>query len=114
MFMVMSTEAEQAATFEFMKFVMDTENTAEWAINSGYLPVRVSARDLPAYVAFVEEGTNPTKAVGTSYDPSWYIFDAVFEASYNVRVAVETIVEEVVSDTKDIETAMADAVASLS
>ena len=114
MFMLKSNEAEQAATFEFMKFVMDTENTAQWAILSGYLPVRVSARDLPVYKEFVAAGTNPTKAIGTSYDPSWYIYDAVFEASYNVRVAVRTLVDEVVSDTKDIETAMAEAVASLS
>ena len=44
MFMLKSNEVEQLATFEFMKFLMAPENTALWAMNSGYLPVRASAR----------------------------------------------------------------------
>ncbi|MCD6321768.1 MAG: ABC transporter substrate-binding protein [Clostridiales bacterium] len=113
MFMLKSNEVEQLATFEFMKFLMAPENTALWAMNSGYLPVRASARELPEYVAFVEAGTNPTKEVGTSYDGSWYIYDPVFKASYSVRQAVDTAVEEAATGVKTVDQAITDAAASL-
>jgi multiple sugar transport system substrate-binding protein len=109
MFMMESTEDEQIATFIFMNFLMETENTAEWAMRSGYLPVRLSARELPAYVDYVATGVNPTKDIGTSYDPSWYIFDPIFKESYDMRMAVETAVEEVVLGVKTAIQAIEDA-----
>jgi len=113
MFMLKSNEAEQLATFEFMKFLMAPENTILWAMNSGYLPVRMSARELPDYVAFVESGVNPTKDIGTSYDGSWYIYDPVFKESYSVRQAVDTAVEEAATGVKTVDQAITDAAASL-
>lgn len=109
MFMMKSTPEEQLATFIFMKFLTDTENTAEWAMRSGYLPVRLSARELPKYQEYVASGANPTKDTGTSYDPSWYIFDPIFAESYDYRKAVEAAVEYAVLGEKDIETAIQDA-----
>ena len=113
MFMLKSDEVGQLATFEFMKFLMAPENTALWAMNSGYLPVRESARELPEYVAYVEAGTNPTKDVGTSYDGAWYIYDPVFKESYSVRMAVETAVEEAATGIKSVDQAITDAAASI-
>ena len=113
MFMLKSTPEEQLATFEFMKYVMSPEITAYWAMNTGYLPVRASARELADYVAFVEAGTNPTKDSGTSYDGSWYIFDPVFADSYDYRVAVGVAVEEAIAGTKTVDQAITDAAASI-
>jgi multiple sugar transport system substrate-binding protein len=113
MFMLKSNEVEQLATFEFMKFLMAPENTVLWAMNSGYLPVRASARELPEYKEFVASGVNPTKEVGTSYDGSWYIYDPVFKESYSVRQAVGTAVEEAIADLKTVDQAITDAAASL-
>ncbi len=109
MFMMKSTEEEQIATFIFMNFLLETENTAEWAMRSGYLPVRLSARELPAYMDYVATGVNPTKDVGTSYDPSWYIFDPIFKESYDMRMAVQTAVEEAVLHVKTTIQAIEDA-----
>jgi multiple sugar transport system substrate-binding protein len=109
MFMLEGTEDEKIATFIFMNFIMATENTAEWAMRSGYLPVRLSARELPAYQEYVASGANPTKDIGTSYDPSWYIFDPIFKESYDMRMAVETAVEEVVLGVKTAIEAIEDA-----
>lgn len=109
MFMMESTPNEQLATFIFMKFLTDTENTAEWAVRSGYLPVRESARESQVYVDFVATGENPTKVTGTSYDGSWYIFDPIFPDSYDYRMAVETAVEEAVLGLKTPEEALQDA-----
>lgn len=113
MFMLKSNEVEQLATFEFMKYLMSPDITSLWAMNSGYLPVRASAREIPDYVAYVASGVNPTKDVGTSYDGSWYIYDPVFKESYDIRMAVENAVEEAITGIKTVEQAIADAAASL-
>lgn len=113
MFMLKSTEEEQIATFMFMNYLMSPEVTAYWAMNTGYLPVRASARELPEYLEFVESGVNPTKVVGTSYDGSDYIFDPIFPDSYDYRVAVGTAVEEAIAGTKTVDEAVSDAASSL-
>jgi multiple sugar transport system substrate-binding protein len=112
-FMLDQGENENLATFLFLKFVMATENTAEWSMRSGYLPVRDSARDLPVYKEFLESGQNPTKVTGASYEADDYIFDAIFAESYDVRVAVGIAVEEVLAGLKTAEEAVQDAYDSL-
>jgi ABC-type glycerol-3-phosphate transport system substrate-binding protein len=84
------------AAFIFMNWVMETEQTAEWAIRSGYLPVRDSARNLPLYRDFLESNVNPTKVTGASYLPTDYIFDAIFPESFSVRQAVQAAVLQVI------------------
>ena len=49
------TEAEQRAAWEFLRFTLRPEITAQWAADSGYIPVRYSAVDLPLFVAHLEE-----------------------------------------------------------
>lgn len=113
MFMLESTPGEQLATFEFMKYITSTEVTAFWAMNTGYLPVRTSARESEEYKAYVESGVNPTKVTGTSYDAGWYIFDPIFPESYDYRVAVGVAVEEATAGLKDVDTAINDAASSV-
>lgn len=108
-FMLKSTEEEQIATFMFMDYLMSPEVTAYWAMNTGYLPVRQSARELPEYVDYVATGVNPTKSVGTSYEGSDYIFDPIFPDSYDYRVAVGTAVEEAIAGIKSVDEAVTDA-----
>lgn len=113
MFMLKSTEEEQIATFIFMDYLMSPEVTAYWAMNSGYMPVRTSARALPEYVEFVASGANPTKDSGTSYGETDYIFDPIFAESYDYRVAVGTAVEEAVAGIKTVDQAITDAANAL-
>lgn len=49
---------EQYASYEFIKFLTNTENTAKFATSTGYLPVRKSAQDLDMVKALVEDETN--------------------------------------------------------
>ena len=46
---------EQRAAWEFLRFTMRPEITAQWAADSGYIPVRYSAVDLPLFQAHLEE-----------------------------------------------------------
>jgi len=113
MFMFKSTPEEELATFEFMKYLMSPEITVYWAMNTGYLPVRSSARESAEYIEFVESGVNPTKVTGTSYESDWYIFDPIFPTSYDYRVAVGTAVEEAIGGIKTVDEAITDAANSV-
>jgi sn-glycerol 3-phosphate transport system substrate-binding protein len=46
MFMVnKSSPAKQAASWKFLKFLVDPENVTTWAIATGYIPIRTSSAD---------------------------------------------------------------------
>jgi ABC-type glycerol-3-phosphate transport system substrate-binding protein len=49
---------QQYASYEFIKFLTSTENTAKFATSTGYLPVRKSAQDLDMVKALIEDETN--------------------------------------------------------
>jgi len=48
-------EEEQEAAWKFVKWLLEPEQQAEWFAGSGYLPVRVSAYDLPAAQSAIAE-----------------------------------------------------------
>lgn len=113
-FFMLNKGLDQAiAAFLFVDFVMETENTVEWSMRSGYLPVRTSARDLPVYRDFLASNVNPTKETGASYLATDYIYDAIFPESFSVRQAVQQAIVETVTGLKTARTAIQDAYDSL-
>lgn len=113
-FFMLNNGLDQAiAAFLFVDFVMETENTVEWSMRSGYLPVRESARDLPVYRDFLASNVNPTKETGASYLATDYIYDAIFPESFSVRQAVDRAIVETVAGLKPARTAIQDAYDSL-
>jgi sn-glycerol 3-phosphate transport system substrate-binding protein len=54
---------KQAAAFEFMKWATTPEKTTWWSQNTGYMPVRKSARDSEDMQAFFAENPNFKVAV---------------------------------------------------
>ena len=59
-----ASEEEQRGFVEYINFLLQPENTAEWAMLSGYVPIRESALEDPDYVAFLEE--NPQQEAATT------------------------------------------------
>jgi len=104
---------EQEAAWKFIKWLMEPEQQAEWFAGSGYLPVSRSAVDLPAaqdvlaryplfQVAFdlyLNAPANPATE-GTILGPLQKVREAIFRG-----------VEEMLSDIKDPDQALADAAA---
>ncbi len=89
-----SAEAKQGA-FEFLKYLTDTEHTANWSLKTGYIAVRLSAQDNPAYAAYAEENPQiliPLKQaaeIGAAYvlDPTGNeIYDALDTACDLVEI----------------------------
>jgi len=54
----------QAAAWKFLKWLTDTPQTASWAKQTGYMPLRLSAMDDPELQAYFTE--NPTFQVAVS------------------------------------------------
>ena len=52
------SEEEEAAGWEFLKFMTNTENAGKWANGPGYLPTRTSCMESDAYKKMVEEDPN--------------------------------------------------------
>lgn len=50
-----SNEERQAAAWAFVEWFTAPEQTARWSRETGYLPVRKSAFEVPAFVAFLDE-----------------------------------------------------------
>ncbi|EXJ24097.1 Glycerol-3-phosphate ABC transporter, periplasmic glycerol-3-phosphate-binding protein [Alkalibacterium sp. AK22] len=50
-----ASEEEQRGYVAFMEFLLQPENTAEWAMATGYVPIRESALEDEDYMAFLEE-----------------------------------------------------------
>jgi sn-glycerol 3-phosphate transport system substrate-binding protein len=113
-FWIMSTrpEKERDAAWEFIKWLMEPEQQAEWFAGSGYLPVHPSAYDLPAAKDIIAQypqfqlpadlfakTATTTAALGPLIGPFQQIRDAVVEA-----------IESMVSGSASPDEAMAAAV----
>jgi multiple sugar transport system substrate-binding protein len=96
-------ENQQNATWEYMKYLVSTEATTEWAMKTGYLPVRVSAFESDEYQAFMAEDFTAQAAYAQvdSFFPA-----ALFKASNSVRNAVNTGFEEIVLEELSPEEAL--------
>lgn len=101
-----SSDVQQLAAWEYIKHLINTENTAYWAQESGYLPVRYSALQLASYVAFKE--ANPAQGVGElQFDAGFYSPKVVGASA--VRSAVSSELEAVLAGQKTVEQGLADA-----
>lgn len=87
-------EEQKQGAFEWMKFYTSGDNTSKWSMNTGYIPVRLSAQNTPEYNEYLNK--NPpakvplTQAVHASpefLDPTGgKILDALSKACDKVEI----------------------------
>lgn len=105
------TAQEQLASWLFLKHLINIENTTDWAMNTGYLPVRTSAYESATYQAFL---TNPTAnqlyismAANAAYlQKSWMFYDPAFIGSSRARTQVGLALEQIMLGDGNIQTAL--------
>ncbi|WP_165980735.1 ABC transporter substrate-binding protein [Macrococcus carouselicus] len=90
-----STEEQQKAAFEYMKYLISKENTIDWAKTTGYLPVRQSALDSEEWQSFVKE--HPVHAAGVSQYDGAFIEDRVPDA-FAMKEAIGTELDKMLFD----------------
>lgn len=101
-----STDAQKEAAWKYIKFLTNTENTAYFASQTGYIPVRKSAQDTEVMKKVLEE--KPIKKL------SFECFDRGFQGTRNIggKNALDELGKElelVFSGQKDIDSALKDA-----
>ncbi|MFC4597675.1 ABC transporter substrate-binding protein [Cohnella hongkongensis] len=106
---------QQEAAFKWLAFVTSSENTAKWSMASGYIPVRSSAAEDPAFVEFTEQNPQykaPLEQVKTATpyfnDPTHgKIFDALNLAADKLEIenrpAAEVLVEAQKTAQKELD-----------
>lgn len=108
------TAQQKLASWLFLKYLISTEVTVDWAINTGYLPVRTSGYASAAYQEFLN---NPTAnqlpislAANAAYAQSGYFFyDPAFIGSSRARNQVGQALARVVLGDGNISEALQDA-----
>ena len=100
-------EKKQAATWEYVKFLTNTASTTQWAIATGYLPIRASGFESEAYQAYMAK-SEVAKACYAQVADQY--FEAAFPGAQEVRTTVGAEVEAAILEGKTAE----DAVKSLS
>lgn len=118
--MANSTDAERLAGWLLIKHLASKDVTIDWAMNTGYLPVRQSAYDDPTYGEFLTDPETDliytSMAANAARVQSDYMFyDPAFPNSSSVRATGETTMQAVLfNKTKTIEQLLQDAENELS
>ena len=112
--MSQASDLQKLAAWLFIKHMLTPENTAEFAIVTGYMPVRPSAYDLPEYLDFLEGPTTAAKVhqATAKYAQQGYEYfvDAAWAGSSNVRTECQTALSQILVDKANIEQALQEAV----
>ncbi|MDY0409106.1 ABC transporter substrate-binding protein [Virgibacillus soli] len=100
-----ATPEEKLAAWEYMKFLASPEQTVHWAKNTGYVPVRTSALDLPEWKDYVKE--NPEYGVAASqFDAGYY--DPHIKGKSGINEALKKEIQAVLLKQKDVDKGLAD------
>jgi multiple sugar transport system substrate-binding protein len=94
---------KQKAAWEYLKFLTSSDATTEWAMATGYLPVRTSAYESETYQQFM--ATDPTSVAAYS-QAAYFISQPAFEGSYDVMTAVNNTLEEQILNEADAQTTL--------
>ena len=112
--MAQASDLEKLAAWLFIKYMLQPEKTAEFAMTTGYMPVRQSAYELQDYIDWLAGPTNAAKvhnATAKYAGEGWqYFVDAAWAGSSTVRNECETAMIQIIVNQTDINQALQDAV----
>lgn len=87
-----ATEEEQAAAVEFLAFLLDADNTARWAINSGYLPITTAGVESDLWQEYLAESPILEAATNTlEYATSSPSFQGQSEVYSELEMGIEDV-----------------------
>lgn len=107
-----SNNKTRLAAWMLIKYLTSTAATEEFSMETGYLPVRKSARATETYKAFLDDEDDVftgtvAKAVNAAFSQTSYFYtDPAFKSSSIVRDRVDTLVKDLFIYDKGYDTAM--------
>jgi sn-glycerol 3-phosphate transport system substrate-binding protein len=96
-----AAKERKEAAFEFVKFCGRPEKSAQWTMESGYLPIVRAARDVPALRKRVKE--NPNFATALAQVPKTRTQDLARLIIPNANVTMSTALQKLYSSTASVE-----------
>lgn len=109
--MANATQDQKQAAWTFLQWVTSREKTAEWHMNTGYIPVRIGVEDLPQVKSFHQEhptwrvamdqieNVHPT-SIGVLNAPQW-------------QSVIDSAMDRIVIENEDVKTVLDQAVGQL-
>lgn len=98
-----ASEEEQQGAAAFMNFLLQPENTAEWAIASGYVPVTEAGIEHESYQTYLEENPNAEAAAA---ETEYAIASPMFAGSGEYRNAMLEAQDAILIDGADVTETM--------
>ncbi len=114
------SKEQKEVAWRFYTYITNPENSAKYAISTGYEPVRISSYETPVYEAFLS-GYNEETGVHSSGElkaavgnltrtlQDWYFTSPVFVGSATARNQVGAIIPAVCAGGKTVEAAFQEA-----
>ena len=108
------TAQEQLVSWLFLKWLIKTENTVDWAMNTGYLPVRTSGYLHPLYQEFLNNPTANQRPISMTahaayLQSSYMFFDPAFIGSSRARQEVGIALTRIMTGDGNITQALQNA-----
>ncbi|MCZ8511015.1 ABC transporter substrate-binding protein [Paenibacillus filicis] len=100
------SDEQKLAAWQYIKFLINKENTAYWAMKTGYLPVRTTANDSQEYKDFVAK--NPKQGVAAKQLDAGFFYPRM-AGSTTMKNDVMKEVDAVLHNQKTVEQGLADA-----
>lgn len=110
------TAQQKLASWLFLKYLISKEVTTDWAMSTGYLPVRTSAYESTEYQTFLASTSTDAKkaaiiaAANAAYTQSGFMyFDPAFIGSSKARTKVGSALERIMLGDGNIQGALDEA-----
>ncbi len=98
-----ASSEEQLAAYTYIKYLVEDENTATWATETGYIPVTTSAFDTETYKTYMEE--NPSTEIVKNQLSSMDVIVPVFGGSNEIyTVSISDFMSAVLEANEDVAT----------
>ena len=107
-----SNNLTRLAAWLLINYLTSTEVTEKFSINTGYLPVRESAKASDTYKAFMADENNPftgnvAKTVNAAFAQQSYMYtDPAFSGSSAVRDKIDTMIIAIYCNDKSVKAAI--------
>lgn len=100
-----ASDEEKAGAVAFMSFLLQEEQTADWAIKTGYLPITQSGLNTDTYQSYLEE--NPL-AVAAAKEAEYAKQSPMFVGGGEYFNAMVDALDKIVVNGEDVDQVMAD------
>lgn len=101
-------DAKEAATWEFIKYMISPEVQSYWSAQSGYFPITVATHDLDSFKANIEEYPQFQTAIDQLHATSGEYAGSLLSVFPEARQLVQTYTEKLIQGEMDVAATVAE------